>query len=390
MNLSNLKFDALHLAIFFLLTTLSLSSQNKNEIGCATETSQKTLEFYNSIRSELKISEKNFMSKSASSKEAHDIQFEEIPIKAHIIRNSNGNSGLSTEELHQSINNLNETFKEAFIQFKVNDDINYIDDDGFCHFNKSNEKELTAYNYAKGYLNIYFVENLENQAENSICGYANISESANLIFVKNSCVTNGSTLPHEIGHLLSLIHTHGPNDNQTTELVDGSNCDTDGDGICDTPADPKLSSENLDNFCNYVGTETDANGDKYQPDTRNIMSYAYKGCRTQFTSEQSARMYAFYQYIKNSFINPNEEDVSEETFASLKLYPNPVTGGLLSVYIPTAGTSVHYKISNLYGQLFSEGVLDNTKQIDVNNLSSGAYMLTLSNEKTKVVKKFIK
>ena len=31
-------------------------------------------------------------------------------------------------------------------------------------------------------------------------------------------------------------------DKKTTELVDGSNCDTDGDGICDTPADPGLTN----------------------------------------------------------------------------------------------------------------------------------------------------
>lgn len=390
MNLFNLKLSTLHLAIFLLLSTFSLFSQNNSEIGCATETSEETLEFYKSIQTELKQTEKNFMSKTASSKGAHDIKFEEIPIKAHIIRNSKGDKGLSIDELSASIENLNTIFKETFIRFTVNDDINYIDDDGFCHFHKSDEQNLTKNNYAEGYLNIYFIEEIENQSHNSICGYANISKNANRIFVKNSCVPNGSTLTHEIGHLLSLIHTHGPNDNQTTELVDGSNCDTDGDGICDTPADPKLSSDNVDNFCNYIGSETDANGDRYHPDTRNIMSYAYKECRTQFSSEQSARMYAFYQYIKSSFINPNEEDVSEETFASLKLYPNPVTGGLLSVYIPTADSSVHYKISNLYGQLFSEGVLSNTKQIDVNSLSAGAYILTLSNDKTKVTKKFIK
>ena len=389
MNLFNLKFSVLHLAILFLLTTPNLFSQSINEIGCATETSKETLEFYKSIRSELKKTESSFLSKSSSSKARHDIKFEEIPIKAHIIRNSNGDNGLSADALNQSIDDLNDIFKKAFIQFVLDEDINYIDDDGFCRFNKSDENELTKNNYAKGYLNIYFTENLENQAQNSICGYANISDGANLIFVKNSCVTNGSTLPHEIGHLLSLIHTHGPNDNQTTELVDGSNCDTDGDGICDTPADPKLSSENVDNFCNYIGTETDANGDRYYPDTRNIMSYAYKGCRTQFSNQQSARMYAFYQYIKNEFINFSEDENSEQAFANLKIYPNPITGNTLNIQTETSGESLSYQISNLYGQILSQGILNST-QIDVNNLSSGAYILTLNGKTGKVTKKFIK
>ncbi|OYX27729.1 MAG: hypothetical protein B7Z06_03550 [Flavobacteriales bacterium 32-35-8] len=387
MNIFKLKISILIVSIS-LSTTFHLSSQNNPDYSCGTTISEESIEFYNSIRSEITKNEKSFMAKSSSTKGAHDIKVEYIPIKAHIIRTSKGNDGLQEDVLNEAIDNLNAIYKDLYIQFSIVNDINYINNDSFCYFNKNNESELIKNNYSKGALNIYFVNNLENESKNSICGYANVSIKRNIILMKNSCVTNDSSLAHEIGHILSLMHTHGPNDNMTTELVNGSNCDTDGDGICDTPADPKLDSKNVDNFCNYIGTEKDANGDTYQPDTKNIMSYSYKGCRTQFSKQQQVRMYAFFQYIKMQFSGAIAEDVEETSLAQIKIYPNPVSNGTINIS-SSIDTATYYQISNFYGQVLSQGPLTN-KQIDVNNLSSGTYLLTLNNGNSRVVKKFIK
>ncbi|WP_162495543.1 zinc-dependent metalloprotease [Confluentibacter flavum] len=328
------------------------------------------------------------MAKSSSAKGAHDIKVEHIPIKAHIIRTSQGSYGLDVDDLNQTIDNLNALFKDIYIQFSLSGNINYIDNDAFYHFNKSDESELTKNNYTEGALNIYFANNLKNESNNNICGYANITKNTNIIFMQNSCAINDSSLAHEIGHILSLIHTHGPNDDMTTELVNGNNCDTDGDGICDTPADPKLGSNNLDS-CNYIGIETDANGDKYQPDTYNMMSYSYKGCRTQFSNQQKARMYAFFQFIKMQFTEATtEDDKATSSLAQIKIYPNPVSNGTLNIH-SAIDSATDYQISNFYGQVLSQGQLTN-KQIDVNNLSSGTYLLILNNGNSRVVKKFVK
>ncbi|WP_100612239.1 zinc-dependent metalloprotease [Confluentibacter lentus] len=387
MNLFKIKISILLVSVSLLLP-FHLSSQNNPEYSCGTTTSKESLEFYNSIRSEIAKNEKSFMAKSSSAKGAHDIKVEHIPIKAHIIRTSQGSDGLDVDDLKQTIDNLNAIFKDIYIQFSLSDNINYIDNDAFYHFNKSDESELTKNNYTEGALNIYFANNLKNESNNNICGYANITKNANIIFMQNSCAINDSSLAHEIGHFLSLIHTHGPNDNATTELVNGTNCDTDGDGVCDTPADPKLGSNNLDS-CNYIGTATDANGDKYQPDTYNLMSYSYKGCRTRFSKQQQARMYAFFLYTKMQFFGATIEDVEESPLAQVKIYPNPVSDGTLNISSATDDSATHYQISNFYGQVLSQGPLTN-KQIDVNNLSSGTYLLTLNNGKSRVVKKFIK
>lgn len=83
------------------------------------------------------------------------------------------------------------------------------------------------------------------------------------------------TSPHELGHCLNLLHTHSTSNG--IEYINGSNCSTAGDLVCDTPADPELNSTNVDSSCNYFG------GGGYNPLTNNIMSYSPFGCREHFT-----------------------------------------------------------------------------------------------------------
>jgi hypothetical protein len=89
---------------------------------------------------------------------------------------------------------------------------------------------------------------------------------------------------------MGLYHTHGKTNNGTTdELVNGSNCLTAGDDVCDTQADPNLLTT-TNSSCVYLGTARDQNNQLYVPDTHNHMSYAPKSCRTRFSIGQMNRM----------------------------------------------------------------------------------------------------
>lgn len=290
----------------FFLNICYAYGQNKVEPGCGTITSPETIEYLKSITPQLKQYEDEYF-KLTSNHNRASTPINSIPIKAHIIRTSAGTGGLSVSDLNDAMDNMNAFYANAFMEFFLCDGINYIDSDNYYDFETNDESSLTATYNVAGVINIYFSDYVESSSSgSSLCGYAYSPGGPDVILMKNSCATNGSTLLHEVGHFFSLIHTHGSSNSfLTRELVDGSNCDLEGDLICDTPADPQLSTINVNASCIYIGTDTDSNGDTFVPDPTNIMSYSRKECRTQFSTQQFARIYATYQNTRNGFSCPS-------------------------------------------------------------------------------------
>jgi len=114
----------------------------------------------------------------------------------------------------------------------------------------------------------------------------------NGITSEDSCVVivpkNGRGLMHELGHTFGLLHTFETK--YGTEKVDGTNCDTSGDLICDTPADPGIP---VDNNCVFKYDEPDLNGDYYKTEIGNYMSHFFCA-HCYFTTEQYEKMAATY------------------------------------------------------------------------------------------------
>lgn len=103
-------------------------------------------------------------------------------------------------------------------------------------------------------------------------------------------------LAHELGHAAGLYHTfHGlcNGEGGCAELVNGSNCTTCGDFVCDTPPDPQVFEANANCTWNGVtctGVNHDANGQAYNPAMNLIMAYVPPNCMTTFTNGQGTRM----------------------------------------------------------------------------------------------------
>lgn len=226
-----------------------------------------------------------------------------IAITAHIVRNSDGTGGLTEQELADAIEDVNSIYTLTNMTFFLFGDINYIDDDSYFNFNSEDESALTSANNVENTINVYFFDSAMS-GETAVCGYAYFpSSQRDHIIMVNSCTTNGSTFPHELGHYFSLYHTHGKTNAGTTdELVDGSNCTSAGDDICDTAADPNLSGK-VSGSCVYTGTDTDGNGDEYVPNPRNLMSYSRKQCRDEFSQGQADRIASAYQTYKTYLIS---------------------------------------------------------------------------------------
>lgn len=261
------------------LSAITESSMTENrdngELSCGTVPSKEQIEYLNKTRK----------ARQVFSLESMKDQTVYVPIVNHIIRQSNGTGGLSTATLAAAIQGLNDAYEDAHIQFFECQSINYIDNSALYNFNSSQEPSVTP-NDVADVINIYHFNSITN-----LCGYTTYPPGADRVFMSNVCVSNGSTLIHELGHYLSLYHTHGPYGcgSGIPELVERSNCHEAGDEICDTNADPCLSNS-VDANCVYTGGAVDANGDAYDPPTTNFMSYSRKSCRTEFTNEQRANM----------------------------------------------------------------------------------------------------
>jgi hypothetical protein len=222
-----------------------------------------------------------------------------IPIKAHIVRNTNGTGGLSLTVLNDAITTMNSQFAALNMSFTLCGPIHYIDNTALYSLDVDTEDSELVKNNVHDALNIYFVNTLTTGSSilNGISAFPSSDRNENRMIMANGATSNGTTLGHEMGHFWNLYHTH-----ETyfgAERVNGSNCSTAGDQVCDTPADPCCYFYNQ-STCTYTGTVLDANGQSYNPQLTNLMSY-YHACRNTLTAGQIDRMEAGY-YLRNSLM----------------------------------------------------------------------------------------
>lgn len=195
-----------------------------------------------------------------------------INIFFHIVRNNDGSGGYPVGGIGVIIDSLNRHYNRHGIYFKsVGQD--YINNTAFSSIDSSEEAgELAGVNVQQNAIDYYIVNNLWNTSTGSVVGTALSIPSKRLVINRN--FVTRPTSAHEIGHCLDLMHTFQgtlPNSGGCAENINGSNCLSCGDEVCDTPAD------------NGGGVN---NG--YMPDLNNIMSY-YSN-RWRFTLGQTSRM----------------------------------------------------------------------------------------------------
>jgi len=187
-------------------------------------------------------------------------------LSAFIVKSEAGTLGLSESVAMSAIEKMNNDYLPMNIRFELCNGFQEIRDNRYVSLEVEERASLIG-NNVPNTINIYFVPDVKNSSGNGICGNATFTTSASpqfrRILMDNNCVSNGSTLSHEMGHFFDLLHTHSTFYGQ--ERVDRVNCDNTGDGFCDTPADPRLSGL-VSGACDYIGTEVDNFGKAYEPD----------------------------------------------------------------------------------------------------------------------------
>ena len=245
-----------------------------------------------------------------------------INVFVHVVLDSSGNipwtinKEVIASEVVRGLNQYHGMTTHIFFKLIGCDYINYIT----SSFNLDNDyKKIFIQKYESGALNIY-VPYKDFPA--SFSGVAN-----NII--SDCCLLQYSyydtpVLIHETGHCFGLYHTHHgtdpkepyDSDNKTRaipELVNGSNGDKAGDYIRDTRADPNCWT-NAGTYDTSKGLK-DANGESYNPDPENFMSYSGTFTIKKFSELQIESMHAT---IENSSvvremaarrISPTESDM---------------------------------------------------------------------------------
>jgi hypothetical protein len=213
-------------------------------------------------------------------------------IALHFIKDSLGKTFLIEDSLVSYINVVNKLFKPICVSFELCS----IDTLAFYEFdyitNDKENLEMQKRFNKKFRINLYIVNRIKKNLP-EFCGLATFKGINQMfsgdIVVEKKC-TNGLFMAHIFGHYFGLQHTSL---GEGSELVNGSNCSTAGDKICDTPADPYDPYEQvLDNLpfinvknCSFISKKKDANGEYYRPDVGNIMSL-YKDCYCGFSAGQ--------------------------------------------------------------------------------------------------------
>jgi hypothetical protein len=163
--------------------------------------------------------------------------------------------------------------------------------------NQSELKSITTW-YGDDYINIFVVPEIDgNDGGWGVQGFAFLNPTGDardgITVIYNTFGTVGElkygrelnrTVVHEMGHHLSLWHTFSNTDSCTSE----TNCETQGDEVCDTPA-------TLENGSCTSGVCEGANLENY-------MDYTDQECKNMFTEGQRTRMRACLESARSSLL----------------------------------------------------------------------------------------
>lgn len=208
----------------------------------------------------------------------------------HILRRNDGSGGLTQAQVNNWISVLCNDYFEHQIHINVIGQSNLNNTTFYNGMTDANFSTLINTNTHSNAIDIYLLSPNDT--------YSRAENIPGISLAVGGSYSGTSVLSHEFGHCLGLYHTHsgrGCNDFvNCSENINGSNCSTCGDLVCDTPADPCLSG-NVNENCVYIGDPS------FSPDVDNIMSYSPPTCLDELTFGQRERIH--YTILNNSIFN---------------------------------------------------------------------------------------
>jgi len=230
-----------------------------------------------------------------------------VPLRIVVLGDNNGTGYGNPNELLTSFSLLNSDFEDQNIQFYISE-LDFVDRTRYNSYTDNNVGiEMMSELNKPGVINSYIVRD-----PNGSCGVYFGAPDA-LVLGKSCMGTIDRTWSHEMGHLLSLDHTfygwEGVMEIQNIKLgepapetvafrgedvpverTDGSNCETAGDGFCDTEPDYLMQRWSCERGNIYRDSLLDPDSVRFAVPAWNIMSYALDNCINGFSEEQQTAM----------------------------------------------------------------------------------------------------
>lgn len=294
-----------------------------------------------------------------------------LPLSVHFVRNNNGSysKNASIDPFFQSVIETNRLLTGMGLQFYI-EEVIYLDNTAWLTtFRGSADHVALLANKNPSTVNIWIVDGWTGDGSSGYGGPSGVELSD----------ISEATTPHEFGHFLTLAHTFDTGSG--VELVDGSNCATAGDEVCDTPADPGASAITITNCANASG-KTDPNGDLYAPPVKNIMSYYGGFCGFEFTPGQFTKMIGGFNTWHTGYV-ANGEIATIPTGVSIinKDGYDQISWGNA---VGERGTVVEYSIDNAATWNVMTGVLGTQNKALLSDIQIGtSYKLRLRHLNSK-------
>ncbi len=193
-------------------------------------------------------------------------------------------------------------------------------------------------------------------------------------YVPQSPFNLGRTVTHELGHFFNLDHTFA-NDNGCAG--------TDDDGVTDTPR------------CGYAQYGCPANGSVagcvagQKQLTMNYMDYTDDACMYMFTNGQKTKALAYLNTIYGQY-QTNVLSNMEVNTIDFTVFPNP-SNGFVNIQLSNLASEYTVEVYDATGREVDFIKNDNgdVKSIDLRNVTSGIYYVTIASENKQTTKKII-
>lgn len=221
----------------------------------------------------------------------------EFTVMAHMVRDSFQAIGTNPQNIEAGLELLNTWFEPICVRFVIGE-IDTVDNFQYSIPANFNELEQMWTNHNdENRINLYLVQDVSSVSPKPIFATElGILEEERGGILINTATLNDSPvwLVHAMGIYSGLLDT---NTDFANQVVTDPNCDSTGDNICDTPADPLDPAAPFGGFgiyfdseCRFIFNGLDFNGEYYLTQTGNAMSRYPSGCWCGLTFGQFERM----------------------------------------------------------------------------------------------------